>query len=108
MLRACEIDFRGSWDDNLPLIEFSYNNSYHSSIGMAPFEALYGRRCRYLVRWFEVPESSILGPEIIPEALEKVKVIMYLATTYTWQKSYVDNKKRPLEFYVGDQVYLKI
>ncbi|WMV37963.1 hypothetical protein MTR67_031348 [Solanum verrucosum] len=49
MLRACVIDFKGSWDDHLPLINFSYNNSYHSSIAMAPFEALYGRRCRSLI-----------------------------------------------------------
>ena len=109
MLRACVIDFRGNWDDHLPLIEFSYNNSYHSSIGMAPFEALYGRRCRSPVGWFEVGESSILGPEIIHEALEKVRVIKdRLATAYSRQKLYADNRKRPLEFNVGDQVYLKI
>ena len=69
------IDFKGSWDNHLSLIEFSYNNSYHSSIGMEPFEMLYGRRCRSPVAWFEVGESSILGPEIIHEALEKVRVI---------------------------------
>ena len=62
MLRACVIDFRGSCDNHLPLIEFSYDNSYHSSIGMTLFEAMYGRRCRSLVGWFEVGESSILGP----------------------------------------------
>ena len=49
MLRSCVIDFKGSWDDHLPLIDFSYNNRYHSSISMAPFEALYGRRCRSLI-----------------------------------------------------------
>ena len=65
MLRACVIDFKGSWDDHLPLIEFSYNNSYHSSIGMAHFEELYDRRRRPLVGWFEVGECLILGPEII-------------------------------------------
>ena len=109
MLRACVIDFKGSWDDHLPLMEFSYNNSYHSSIGMTPFEALYGRRCRSLVGWFEVGESSILDPEIIYEALEKVRVIRgRLATAYNRQKSYADNRKWPLEFDVGDQVYLKI
>ena len=75
MLRACVIDFKVSLDDHLPLIEFSYNNSYHSSIRMAPFEAMYGRRCRSPVGWFEVGESSILGQEIIHEALEKVRVI---------------------------------
>ena len=69
------IDFRGNWDDYLPLIEFSYNNSYHSSIGMAPFEALYGRSCRSPVVWFQVGDSSILDLQIIHEALEKVRVI---------------------------------
>ena len=62
ILRACVIDFRGTWDDHLPLTEFLYNNSYHSSIGMALLEALYGRRCRSPVGWFEIGESSILGP----------------------------------------------
>ena len=66
------------------MIEFSYNNRYHSSIGMAPFEALYGRRCRSPVWWFEVGESSILSPEIIYEAIEKVRVIRErLATAYS-------------------------
>lgn len=69
------IDFRGTWDDHLLLIELSYNNSYHSSIGMAPFEALYGRNCRSPVWLFEVGESSIFGPYITHEALEKVMVI---------------------------------
>ncbi|WMV58614.1 hypothetical protein MTR67_051999 [Solanum verrucosum] len=72
MLRACVIDFKGNWDDHLPLIEFSYNNSYHSSIAMAPFEARYGRRCRSPVRWFEVGEFSLLGPEVVYEATEKI------------------------------------
>ena len=76
---------------------------------MEPFEALYGRRCRSLVGWFEVGESSILCPEIIHEALENVRVIRdRLATAYTWQKSYADNTKRPLEFDISYQVYLKI
>ena len=86
MLRACVINFRGSWDDHLPLIEFSNNNYYHSSIGMAPFEALYGRTYRSPVGWFKVGESSILGPEIIHEALEKVRFIRErLATAYSQQ-----------------------
>ncbi|XP_069148033.1 uncharacterized protein [Solanum lycopersicum] len=80
MFRACVIDFRGSWDDHLPLIKFSYNNNnYDSSIDMPPFEELYGRRCRFPVGWFEVGESSILGLEIIHEALEKV----YLNISHT-------------------------
>ena len=74
ILRACVIDFKGSWGDHLPLIEFSYNNSYHSSIGMTPFEALYGRRCRSPVGWFEVGDFYILVPNIIHEAVEKVRI----------------------------------
>ncbi|GKA62625.1 putative reverse transcriptase domain-containing protein [Tanacetum coccineum] len=64
MLRACVIDFGGSWDVHLPLAEFSYNNSYHSSIRCAPFEALYGRKCRSSVLWAEIGESSLIGPEL--------------------------------------------
>ena len=107
--RACVIDFKESWDDHLSLIDFSYNNNYHSSIGMTSFEALYGQRYRSPVGWFEVGESSILGPEIVHEAMEKVKMISdRLATAYNCQKSYADNIKRAIEFEVGDQVYLKI
>ena len=95
MLRACVFDFKGSWDSHLPLIEFSYNNSYHSSIRMTPFEALYGSRYRSLVGLFKVGESFILGPEIIYVAIENVIMIMdRLATAYSCQKSYVDKKKR--------------
>ena len=77
------INFRGSWDDHLPLIEFSYNNLYHSSVGMTPFEGLYGRRCRSPVGGFDIGDSSILGPEIIHEALEKVRVISDRLATVT-------------------------
>ena len=75
MLRACDTDSKGNWDDQLPLIEFSKNNTYNSSISVAPFEALYGRQCTSLVGWFEVCESSLLGLEIIYDALEKIRVI---------------------------------
>ena len=103
------IDFEGSWDDHLPLIEFSYFNNYHCSIDMAMLEALYGRKCRSQDGWFDVQESSILGPQIIHEALQKVSVIRdRLSTSYSRQKFYKDNTKQPLEFHVGDQVYLKI
>ncbi|GKF19193.1 putative reverse transcriptase domain-containing protein [Tanacetum coccineum] len=72
MLRACVMDFGGSWDTHLPLIEFSYNNSYHTSIKCAPFEALYGQKCRSLVIWTEVGESQLIGPEIVQEMTEKI------------------------------------
>src|SRR5688572_5135990 len=75
MLRACVLEFQGSWDDHLPLIEFAYNNSYYSSIEMAPFEALYGRRCRSSVGWFEVGEMDLIGPDIVLDAMDKVRMI---------------------------------
>ena len=109
MLRACVLELKGSWDDHLPLIEFAYNNSYHSSIGMAPFEALYGRRCRSPVGWFKVGEVALLGPDLVMEALEKVRMIRErLKTAQSRQKSYADVRRRALEFRVGDWVYLKV
>ncbi|GKA57375.1 putative reverse transcriptase domain-containing protein [Tanacetum coccineum] len=72
MLRACVMDFGGSWDTHLPLVEFSYNNSYHKSIKCAPFEALYGRKCRSPVIWAEVGESQLIRPEIVQETTEKI------------------------------------
>ena len=109
MQRACVINFNGSCYIHLPFCEFSYNNSYHYSIGMAHFEDLHGRRCRSLVGLFEVGESSILGPDVIHEAVEEVRIIRdRLGTTYSCQKCYVDNWKRELKSEVGDQVYLNI
>jgi len=70
MLRACVIEFEGSWDIHLPLIEFAYNNSYQSSIGMPPYEALYGRKCRTPLCWDEVGERKMIGPEIIQQTEE--------------------------------------
>ncbi|GKA37230.1 putative reverse transcriptase domain-containing protein [Tanacetum coccineum] len=73
MLRACVIDFGGSWNVYLPLAEFSYNNSYHSSIRCAPFEALYGRKSRSPVLWAEIGESGLIGSELVQEMTDKVK-----------------------------------
>ncbi|KAJ0623015.1 putative nucleotidyltransferase, Ribonuclease H [Helianthus annuus] len=67
MLHSSVIDFGGNWDEHLPLIEFSYNNSYHSSIYMAPFKALYGRKCRSPICWHEIGDAQITGPELIKE-----------------------------------------
>ncbi|XP_069146960.1 uncharacterized protein [Solanum lycopersicum] len=75
MLRACVIHFKGSWDDHLPLIEFAYNNSYHSNIQMASYEALYGRRRRSLVGWFEVDEAALIGPDSVFYTMDKVQLI---------------------------------
>ena len=69
------IDFKGSWDDHIDLIVFAYNNSYHFSIQMTPYEALYGRRCRSHVGWFEVGEAVLIGPDSVLYAMEKVLLI---------------------------------
>ncbi|GJT46328.1 putative reverse transcriptase domain-containing protein [Tanacetum coccineum] len=109
MLRACVIDFGGSWDRHLPLVELSYNNSYHASIKAAPFEALYGRKCRSPVCWSEVGDSQLTGPEMIRETTEKiVQIKNRLLTARSRQKSYADVRRRPLEFNVGDKVMLKV
>ncbi|KAD5318029.1 hypothetical protein E3N88_17975 [Mikania micrantha] len=109
MLRTCILDFGGSWDTHLPLIEFSYNNSYHSSIGCAPFEALYGRKCRSPICWTEVGDNRITGPEPIQETTDKIVQIQHtLQATRSRQKSYADKWHKPLEFDVGDRVMLKV
>ncbi|GJW82242.1 putative reverse transcriptase domain-containing protein [Tanacetum coccineum] len=72
MLRACAIDFGKGWVNHLPLVEFSYNNSYHASIKVAPFEALYGRKCRSPVCWAEVGQVQLTGLEIVQEITEKI------------------------------------
>ena len=93
----------------MPFVEFAYNNSYHSSISMTPYDALYGRRCISPFGWFEVGESSLLGPDFIYKTLEKVHIIRNrFPMAYSRQKSYVDHRRRDLEFEEGDKVYLKI
>ncbi|GJX32390.1 reverse transcriptase domain-containing protein [Tanacetum coccineum] len=109
MLRACVIDFGNGWDRHLPLVEFSYNNSYHMSIKVAPFEALYGRKCRSPVCGAEVGEAQLTGPEIIHETTEKIfKIRNRMQAARDRQKSYADKRRRPLEFEVGDKVMLKV
>ena len=75
MLRGCVMEFIGSWDRYIPLMKFSYNNIYQSSIGMAPYEALYGRRCRTPVCWIELNEYKMIGLDIVKDTEEKVQVI---------------------------------
>ncbi|GKF44686.1 putative reverse transcriptase domain-containing protein, partial [Tanacetum coccineum] len=109
MLRGCVIDFGGSWDVHLPLAEFSYNNSYHSSIRCAPFEALHGRKCRLPVLWAKIRESRLVGPELMQETADKVVLIKEkLKAARDRQKSYADNRRKLLEFEVEDQVLLKV
>ncbi|GJW97788.1 putative reverse transcriptase domain-containing protein [Tanacetum coccineum] len=88
MLRACVLDFGGSWDVDLPLVEFSYNNSYHASVRCAPFEALHDRKCRSPIIWAKIKDR--------------------LKAARDRQKSYVNKWRKPLEFSVGDFVLLKV
>ncbi|KAL0553926.1 hypothetical protein IC582_007830 [Cucumis melo] len=109
MLRACVLEFSGSWDSHLHLMEFAYNNSYQATIGMAPFEALYGKCCRSPVCWGEVGEQRMLGPELVQTtnaAIQKIRARML--TAQSRQKSYADVRRKDLEFEVGDMVFLKV
>jgi hypothetical protein len=109
LLRACVLDHQESWDELLPLIEFTYNNSFHASIGMAPYEALYGRRCRTPLCWFQDGEHLIVGPELVQQTTEKVKQIRdKMKTSQSRQKSYADNHRREVEFATGDHVFLRV
>jgi hypothetical protein len=109
MLRACALKHGRSWDKSLPYAEFLYNNSYQTSLKMAPFEALYGRKCRTPLYWNQTGERQVFGPKILQEAEKQVQIIREnLKTAQSRQKSYVDNRRRELMFEVGDFVYLKV
>nr|GFA74072.1 putative reverse transcriptase domain-containing protein [Tanacetum cinerariifolium] len=134
MLRSCVIDFGKGWKKHLPLVEFSYNNSYHASIKAAPFEALYGRKCRSPVCWAKVGDVQLTRPKIIHETTKKiVEIRQHLQATRDCikaapyealygrkclspriqaaqdrQKSYADLKQKPMEFKVGDRIMLKV
>ena len=109
MLQACMLEFKGSWVQYLPLIEFAYNNSYQAIIGMPPYEALYGWKCQLPLYWDNVIERQTLGPELIHDTRDKVCVIKErMSAAQSRQKSYADNQRRPLEFAVGDRVFLKV
>ena len=97
------------WVECLPLIEFTYNNSFHSSIGMAPFEALYGRRCRTSLCWYELGESALLGLNVVQETTEKVKMIQEkIRASQSSQKSYNDKRRKDIEFQVGNHMFLRV
>ncbi|KAK5785276.1 hypothetical protein PVK06_039843 [Gossypium arboreum] len=109
MLRCCILEFSGSWERYLPLIEFAYNNSFQSSIKMAPYEALYGQKCCTPLFWTELGESKIFGVDLIKDAERKVKVIREsLKAATDRQKSYADLKRKDIEYQMGDKVFLKV
>jgi len=109
MLRACVLEFQGKGEDNLPLVEFPYNNSYQSTIRMTLFEALYGRKCKTPLYWSDLHEALIICPKMIQETVETIRRIReHIKVAQSRQKSYADKSKRPLEFQVADKVSLKV
>ncbi|GJU51321.1 putative reverse transcriptase domain-containing protein [Tanacetum coccineum] len=109
MLRACVIDFGKGWVKHLPLAKFSYNNSYHASIKAAPYEALYGQKCRSPVCWTKVREAQLTGLKLIQETTEKIVLIKQrIQAAQDRQKRYANLKRKPMEFEVGDRVMLKV
>nr|GFC27214.1 reverse transcriptase domain-containing protein [Tanacetum cinerariifolium] len=108
MLWAWAIDFGKGWEKHLPLVEFSYNNSYHASIKAAPFEELYGQKCRSPVCWAKVGDMQLTGPKIIHETTKKiVQNRKHLQAMRDRQRSYANVRRKPLEFQTGDRVMLK-
>ncbi|GJZ34892.1 putative reverse transcriptase domain-containing protein [Tanacetum coccineum] len=104
-----DMNFGKGWERHLPLVEFSYNNSYHASIKASPFEVLYGRKCRSPVCWAKVGDVQLTGPEIIHETTKKiVQIRQRLQATRDRQRSYAKIRRKPLEFQVGDHVMLKV
>ena len=109
MLLACILQFGGSWEEKLDLIEFSYNNSYHASIDMAPFEALYGRKCRSPICWDDSSVAVMLGSQFVQDMIDDIKKIREkMQATQDRQNSYAELNRRDIEFEVGDKVLLRV
>ena len=105
MLRASSLDFSGNWDKQVPLMEFAYNNSYQSSLNIAPFEALYGRRCRTPIYWDKVGERKLLGPELVQITTYNIHIARTnLKATQDRQRSDANLKMTDIEFKVGDKI----
>ncbi|KAD4180330.1 hypothetical protein E3N88_28921 [Mikania micrantha] len=109
MLRACMINFGGSWDDYLPLAESSYNNNYHSSIGMPPYEMLYWRKCHTPWCWEVVGHQELANKKVVKVTNERIdQILVHLKAAQDRQNSYVDKHRRTIGFQVGDLVLLKV
>nr|GFA92405.1 putative reverse transcriptase domain-containing protein [Tanacetum cinerariifolium] len=101
--------FGGNWDDHLPLIDIAYNNSYHTSIKMPPYEMLYGRTCRTPVCWDEVGSRELASTDVVLATTKKIEIIRKrLKEAQDAWKSYANKRRRPIEFNVGDFVMLKV
>lgn len=109
MLRSCVLEWGDRWVRFLPLVEFSYNNSYHASIEMAPYEALYGRRCKSPVCWDEPADTVSSLPELVRETVDEVgRIREHMRVAQDRQKKYADRRKTEIEFEVGSHVWLRV
>ena len=109
MLRACVISFGKKWEESLPYAEFSYNNGYQASLKMAPFEVLYGRKCRTPLNWSETGERPLFGPDIIQHAEEQVRIVCeHLKAAQSHQKSNYDRHHKEMVYQPGEQAYLRV
>ncbi|KAK4400632.1 hypothetical protein Sango_1169300 [Sesamum angolense] len=106
MMRACVIEFRGNWDDRLPLMEFACNNSFHSSVGMAPYEASYGKKCRSPICWDIEGLRQLEGPELVQQTVDKIQTVKKcLKAAQDRQKNYADKHRTEMEYEVGEKVF---
>jgi len=109
LLRTCVLDHLGARNEVLPLIEFTYNNSFHASIGMTPYEALYGRKCRTPLCWYQDGEAVLVRLELLEQTTEKVRFVRdRMQASQSRQKAYADHRRRPLEFVAGDRVFWRV
>ena len=103
MMRMCILDWTGNWEKHLPLVEFSYKNSHHSSIGMSPYESLYGRPCKTPMCWTEVGERRMFGSPIVQETMIKLEMIQTnMKKAQDRQKKHADESRREVTFEIGD------
>ena len=109
IIRSYVIDYKGIWYRHIPLVEFVYNTSFQSSIGMTPHEALYGRKCRTPLCWTQLSEKKVIGSDLIQETEEKMKMINErLKVATNRHKSYVDMKRKDIRYEIGEKVFLKV
>jgi len=109
LLRTCILDHLGAWDEVLPLIVFTHNNNFYASIGMTPYEAFYGRKCRTSLCWYQYGEEIFVRPELLEQTTEKVRMVRHsMQTSQSKQKAYADRRRRPLEFAARDHVFLRV
>ena len=106
-MRVCVLEHKGSWENFLTLIEFTYNNSFHSTMGMAPYEALYGRRCRTPLCWLEPKEGLTLGPEVVQQTTEKVKLIQERMRTAQSRQEIYHDKRRKDHIFITKGVHVR-